>query len=131
MTEVPKIVHDRLRAVALDRESPARNAAETNHTDPDLLTAFAEQSLSATERDGVLEHLVLCADCRETVALALPAENVVAIPIFPERDAMQAPAPHPAKPAPRGVFAWPSLRWAALAAGVVVVGSVFLLRPGK
>src|ERR1700723_1045641 len=127
MTEVPKIVHDRLRAVALDRESPARNAAETNHTDPDLLTAFAEQSLSATERDGVLEHLVLCADCRETVALALPAENVVAIPIFPERDAIHAPA----KPGPSGVFAWPTLRLAALAAGIVVVGSILLLHPGK
>jgi hypothetical protein len=131
MTEVPKIVHDRLRAAALDQGLPATNAAEPNHPDPDLLTAFAEQSLSLAERDGVLEHLVLCADCRDTVALALPAENVVAIPISPESDAMQAPAPHPAKPAPRRVFAWPSLRWAALAAGVVVVGSVFLLRPGK
>jgi hypothetical protein len=131
MTEVPKIVHDRLRAAALDQGLPATNAAEPNHPDPDLLTAFAEQSLSLAERDGVLEHLVLCVDCRDTVALALPAENVVAIPISPESGAIQAPAPHPSKPAPRRVFAWPSLRWAALAAGVVVVGSVFLLRPGK
>jgi hypothetical protein len=131
MTEVPKIVRDRLRAAALDQGLPATNAAEPNHPDPDLLTAFAEQSLSLAERDGVLEHLVLCADCRDTVALALPAENVVAIPISSESDAIQAPAPHPAKPAPRRVFAWPSLRWAALAAGVVVVASVFLLRPGK
>ena len=66
MTEVPKIVYDRLRA-ALPKQA---------HPDADLLTAFAEQALLATERDGVLQHLALCGDCREVAALALPAADV-------------------------------------------------------
>lgn len=126
MTEVPKIVHDRLRAAALD---PTRNAGEPAHPDANILTAFAEQSLAATERDGVLEHLALCGDCRDAVVLALPAENAGALPVAAESEA--APISRVTKPAPRKIFAWPSLRWAALAAGVAVVGSVLLLRPGK
>jgi hypothetical protein len=131
MTEVPKIVHDRLRAAALDG---ARNTAELTHPDADLLAAFAEQSLAATERDGVLDHLALCRDCRDTVSLALPAltlqaEEMRALPVAAGGEA--EPTSNPAKPAPRKIFAWPSLRWAALAAGIAVVGSVLLLRPGK
>ena len=126
MTEVPKIVHNRLRAAALEG---ARNAAVPTHPDADLLTAFAEQSLAATERDGLLEHLALCGDCRDTVALALPAEDVGASPVAAESEA--EPISSAAKPAPHRIFAWPSLRWAALAAGIAVVGSVLLLRPGK
>src|ERR1035437_8928802 len=118
MTEVPKIVYDRLRAVLPDRAGP-----EQAHPEADLLTAFAEQALSATERDGVLEHLALCGNCREVIALALPAADIVAAPVATETEAARATA-IPAK-AERGwlaspVFAWPSLRWAALAAGVAV-----------
>jgi Putative zinc-finger len=125
MTEVPKIVYDRLRAAL-----PERAAPEQAHPDADLLTAFAERQLSATERDGVLEHLALCGDCRELIALALPAAEIVAAPIATGTEAVRAtgsgaPAPHKLS------FSWPSLRWAALAAGVAVVASVLLLRPGK
>jgi hypothetical protein len=135
MTEVPKIVYDRLRAARLQR-LPIGSAAESAHPDSNLLTAFAERVLSAAERDGVLEHLALCAECRDTVALALPAENVEVIPIFSEpvfseSEKGEAPIPHAAEPAPRSLFAWPRLRWVALAAGVAVVGSALLLRPGK
>src|SRR5260370_16806372 len=66
MTEVPKIVYDRLRAAL----------PEQAHPDADLLTAFAEQALSAAEREGVLQHLALCEDCRDVVALALPAADI-------------------------------------------------------
>ncbi len=126
MTEVPKIVHNRLRAAALDE---SQNAAESTHPDANLLAAFAEQSLTAAERVGVLEHLALCRGCRDTVALVLPAEDVRALPIAAESEAV--PISQAPKRTPRAIFAWPSLRWAALAAGVVVVGSVLLLRPGK
>jgi hypothetical protein len=128
MTEVPKIVYDRLRAAL-----PERTAPEPAHPDADLLTVFAEQALSVTERDGVLEHLALCGDCREVIALALPAANIVAAPIATETEAARA-TPIPAKvqrnwlTSPK--FA-PSLRWAALAAGVAVVASVLLVHPGK
>jgi hypothetical protein len=77
MAEVPKIVYDRLRAArpVPDRPLAEPGAPEQSHPDADLLTAFAEQALSATERDGVLDHLALCGDCREVIALALPAET--------------------------------------------------------
>ncbi len=134
MTEVPKIVHDRLRAAL-----PGRAAPEQTHPDPDLLAAFAEQALSATERDGVLQHLALCGDCREVVALSLPAADRVPPQTAPQtadvdgvrtdvRTAVSrvgAPAPHKLR------FAWPNLRWAALAAGVVVAAAALLLYPGK
>ncbi|MGA6986157.1 MAG: zf-HC2 domain-containing protein [Terriglobales bacterium] len=118
--QVPKIVNDRLRAA---RPGQA-------HPDADLLTAFAEQALSPTERDSVLEHLALCGDCREIIALALPDADVVTASIPDATDASRATVPR--TPAPHKLsFAWPSLRWAALAAGVVVAASVLLIRPGK
>src|SRR5450631_1446273 len=130
MTEVPKVVYDRLRAASLGRALPGQTAPEPAHPDADMLTAFAEQALAATERDGVLEHLALCGDCREVVALALPpAESVgakIVVPVVPAKVSRAgAPAPHKLS------FAWPSLRWAALAAGVAVAASVLLMHPGK
>src|ERR1700694_4729119 len=74
MTEVPKIVYDRLRATL----------PELAHPEADLLSAFAEQALSATERDGVLEHLALCAECRDVVALALPAADMAPLQTAPQ-----------------------------------------------
>jgi hypothetical protein len=132
MTEVPKIVYDRLRAARPERALPGRALPERAHPDADLLTAFAEKALSATERDGVLEHLALCGDCREVIALALPATDIVAAPIADEIDAVRAAGSRARTPALHKLsFSWPSLRWAALAAGVVVAASVLLLRPGK
>jgi hypothetical protein len=126
MTEVPKIVYDRLRAAAPERA----------HPDADLLAAFAEQALSATERDGVLQHLALCGDCREVVALALPAADMVpprTAPQTADEDSVRITASRADSPAqPKLTFAaWPTLRWAALAAGVVVVAAVLLVHPGK
>jgi len=123
MTEVPKIVpkivYSRLQA----------SVPERAHPDADLLTAFTEQRLSAPEREGMLEHLALCGDCREVIALALPAPDIVAAPVANETEAARAragaPAPH------RRRFAWPSLPWAALAAGVAVAAAVLLVHPGK
>src|SRR6266404_3878473 len=120
MTEVPKIVYDRLRAAL----------PEQAHPDADLLTAFAEQALSATERDGVLQHLALCGDCRDVVALALPAADLVAAPIASETDGLQTTASRSRGPHKLS-FAWPTLRWAALAAGAVVAAAVLLVHPGK
>jgi hypothetical protein len=137
MTEVPKIVYDRLRAARLHRDLPDRpleNQAEPEqaHPEADLLTAFAEQSLSATERNGVLEHLALCGDCREAIALALPPADIVSAPIASEAEAVRAtPIRAKSKRNFLTAFGWPSLRWAALAAGVAVAASVLLMHPGK
>jgi hypothetical protein len=135
MTEVPKIVYDRLRAAPPEQALPDQAlqdevAPQRAHPDADLLTAFAEQALTATERDGVLAHLALCDDCRDIVSLALPAADLVPTPIAIETDASRATASR--TPAPRrSGFAWPSLRWAALAAAVVVAASVLVVRSGR
>jgi len=111
MTEVPKIVptivHDRLRAAGPQASAPAQA-----HPNADVLTAFAEQALAASERDGVLEHLARCGDCRELIALALPPAEIVAAPIAIETDADRATASRAGAPAPRKLnFAWPTLAW--------------------
>jgi len=125
MTEVPKIVYDRLRAAL----------PEQAHPDADLLAAFAEQALSTTERDGVLRHLALCGDCREVVALALPAADMMppqTAPQAADEDGVRTMPSRAGAPAPyRLSFAWPTLRWAALAAGVVVAAAVLLMHPRK
>lgn len=64
MEQLPKIVRERLQA----------GTKPEVHPDPDLLTAFAENSLTEGERLPVLEHLSSCADCREVVALAQPEQ---------------------------------------------------------
>jgi hypothetical protein len=121
MTEVPKIVYDRLRAAL----------PEQTHPDADLLTAFAEQALSATERDGVLEHLALCVECRGVVVLALPAADM-APPQTGDEDRVRTTVSRAGAPASHKLsFAWPTLRWAALAAGVAVAAAVLLVHPGK
>ncbi len=116
MSDLSKIVHDRLRS----------SVPGEVHPDADLLTAFAEQALSGAEREGVLQHLARCRVCREVVVLSIPASVDAA-----ERPGSVAAETSVRRPADRQAwFAWPRLRWAALAASVVVVGSVLLLRPG-
>jgi hypothetical protein len=134
MTEVPKIVYDRLRAARPEAALPGRDVSEPAHPDADLLTAFAEQALSATERGDVIEHLALCGDCREVVALALPAADLAAGPITAEAQALRGPsilAKAERSWRPSRKFSWPGLRWAALAAGVALAASVLLMHPGK
>src|ERR1700686_515503 len=132
MNELPKIVYDRLRA------RPEHDRVAQQHPDADLLAAFSEQMLSASEREGVLDHLALCEDCRDAIALTLPPSEAaaVSVPVETERD--RAISISPAKKEkekekknwpPR--FAWPNLHWAALAAGVAVLASFLVLHPRK
>ncbi len=107
MQNVPKIVRARLQ-----REKPI--TAEP-HPDADLLTAFAEHSLPARERDHVLEHLARCGDCREVVALALPATEAVALASSDSTARI-------------GWLSWPILRWGVVAAGILAVTSVGILQ---
>ena len=106
MRPVPKFVTDRLRAAE----------SRTNHPDPDVLTAFAEQSLTEGERAGVLGHLARCADCREIVALALPEIDAVQKILQPSRATW---------------LTWPALRWVFVAAGVVAIASFGVVRYGN
>ncbi len=141
MAEVPKIVYDRLRAALPERTPAGLDAPGQAHPDANLLTGFAEQALSAAERGNVLEHLSLCADCRDVVALALPTAGLGAAPRGIETETGQATLIPTLDEGGRGWLksanfgwtrlAWPSLRWAALAAGVAVAATVLLVHPGK
>ena len=101
MQDVPKIVLKRLQETA---------GAEA-HPDADLLTAFAEQSLGESERTGVMEHLARCNDCREVVALALPASEAVAVAATSRLSSRG------------GWFGWPVLRWGVAIAGIIAIVS--------
>lgn len=99
MEKVPQIVSERLRATGV----------AINHPDADLLTGFTERTLTAGERASVLMHLANCMECRQVVALALPSTEAVQEVARPSRGTTW--------------FTWPVLRWSAIAAGVIVVGS--------
>ncbi len=106
MEQVPKIVRERLKVPT----------AVANHPDADVLTAFSERSLPELERAIVLEHLARCGECREVLALSLPATETVQ-PVL--------------QPSPQSWFAWPALRWGFVAAGVLLVGSIGVLQYRK
>ncbi len=107
MQNVPKIVRQRLKAAM-----PA-----VNHPDADVLAAFAECSLPELERAAVLEHMARCGDCREIVALALPAMEPV------ETGISRSPSPSIG-----GWLSWPSLRWGFVAAGLLAIASFGVLQ---
>jgi photosynthesis system II assembly factor YCF48-like protein/putative zinc finger protein len=138
MEQLPKIVRDRMRAAS----------ASTPHPDPDLLTAFAEQSLTEREKSQVLDHLAVCAECREVVKVAAaPAPEPVAVSFAPQAvfsDAARSlPMPHASMqledlekaswkmPASRRWLNWHTLRWGALAACVVAVAGVLMVPSRK
>jgi hypothetical protein len=103
MSKLPKIVRARLGSQPI-----------TGHPDADVLTAFYEQALPETERVPVLAHLSHCADCREVVALALPPQTEAHVRVTKE---------------PASLWNWPLVRWASLAACLVVVGAAVLIHP--
>jgi Photosynthesis system II assembly factor YCF48 len=98
--KLPQFAVSRLRETAPDNNW---------HPDADILTAFAEQSLPVRERTEIMEHLARCGDCREVLAMALPASEI----FIPARI-----------PARTSWLAWPVLRWGALAAALLAVTSI-------
>jgi hypothetical protein len=98
MPELPNIVRERLK---VSRPTAA-------HPDPDVLTAFAERVLPESERAVVMEHLARCHDCRDILALALPATVRVETARVP-------------LPARSGWLRAPVLRWGVVAAGFAVL----------
>jgi hypothetical protein len=113
MDTVPKIVRERLQAAPQPEQ----------HPDANLLTAFAEKSLTQREQAQILDHLALCADCREIVALALPEADSLKVAVAARAAAALAtPVTYARAQRPR----WQMLSWAALAACVLVVGGVII-----
>lgn len=104
MTGIPQSVRARLAAEAM--AGP--------HPDANILTAFAEQALSERERREVFGHLGECGECREVLALAGVGEAVG----VPAAEAVVRSRSGP-------WFAWPTLRWAGLAAMIVIAVGLF------
>jgi hypothetical protein len=140
MTDIPKIVSARLQAAA-SIDAPLSAV----HPDTEMLGAFAEQALSVSEREHILGHLALCADCREVLALAMPPDPVAtsaSVPLQPELRFQPELREEGRSKYGRGIlaptaagknwwfgFARPNLGWAALAAGVAVAASMLVLHP--
>jgi hypothetical protein len=103
MPNVPKIVLKRLEMPVVE-----------SHPDADLLTAFVEHSLAESERGIILDHLSVCGDCREVVALALPASE----------DGTVATRSRPV----RSWFTVPVFRWGVVGVGILAVASVGVLQ---
>ncbi len=97
MADLPKIAIRRLHAIS---------AAAGIHPDPNVMSAFVENSLPRDARAPVVQHLAQCAECREVVFLSSPDQAAV----------LAAGAFAPSK-----WLTWPVLRWGAAAAAVVVV----------
>jgi hypothetical protein len=114
MQDLPKIVQERLMT------PPAEE-----HPDANLLAAFSENSLVRRERAAILQHLAVCASCREIASLALPEEEL-AVAAMAAAASRSAPVPLSS----RGGF---DFRRGALAACVVIVaGAIWTAyRPGK
>src|SRR5437868_11178423 len=78
------------------------------HPAPELLAAYAENGLSPDGRHTLLDHLAACADCRDALYLAMPEVDT-------------QPVLRPSYKSPRL-----AVRWATLAASVVILGAVLL-----
>jgi hypothetical protein len=105
MQEISNLLRHRLAA----RPQPQE------HPDPDTLTAFAEQALSAAERGQVIQHLADCGHCREVVALSLPQLEVQPVAV--------------AAASKRPLFWTLAIRWGSVAAALVIAISLGVLRP--
>jgi len=104
---------------ALRREL-ARSQRTAPHPDADLLTALEEGMLSKRERDQLVEHLAVCAECRDVRSLAASSAH------DPVTDEVAQVLTRPARPPLR---TW--LPWVATAAGVVIISSAVFLHERK
>jgi hypothetical protein len=81
------------------------------HPDADQIGAFLEQALPEHERAQVLDHLAVCPECREIVALSLPETEI----------APQTVVARPARWWKSWTLAWPAAGLAAAAALVLLI----------
>ncbi len=91
------------------------NPEPQTHPDADLLSAYVEQALPASEQRQIVEHLAACSACREVVALSLPA--------LPEKAAAAW------KPTSKPRFWALGFRWAAVAATFAIAATLVVEKP--
>ncbi|GEM_PF-3274968 len=66
---------DRLSNIT-KQQLAAQQVTSEEHPSADTLAAFAEQGLRGSQRQRVVAHLAVCPACRQTVSLAVSAEEV-------------------------------------------------------
>jgi hypothetical protein len=120
MPRLPKIALARLKAKPDAPKSPGGTEGQSgfpgaDHLDANLLAAFAEKTLTQSERTQVLNHLAQCAECREVAAFTLPAEAAEAEPARVATGRRWTP--------------WLILRWGAMAAVLGALTVVVILHP--
>ena len=71
---------DKLLARILRAAESGSPPPESEHVDEETLALFTEGGLSDRERDELLRHLDVCADCRQTAAWLLADESPVTLP---------------------------------------------------
>jgi len=114
MSDLPSTVR---RSLAHASASPESHP-DAPHLDADLLTAFSEQSLAQPERERVLLHLAVCADCRQVLALSAPEAALAAQSEAPARAAAAVGRPG---------WSWMALRFGSAMAVLVIAGGAALL----
>src|ERR1700682_4531800 len=98
------------------RQRLSARPAPQVHPEADMLAAYVEQALPAAERDQIVRHLADCAECREVAALSLPMQ----------------PEPSLSRTLLAGGRGWLlGLRWAGLAATVVIVAALAIKQPWR
>jgi hypothetical protein len=100
-TAINKLVSGRLKAQAVGP-----------HPDPEILAAYAENALLRPDRERLLSHLAACSNCRDALYLAGPEGDTQHV---------LTPAYKPRRLA---------IRWATLAASVVIIGGALLTNRG-
>jgi Photosynthesis system II assembly factor YCF48 len=105
---------EKLPNTVRDRMSGSRAGS---HPDAELLNAFAEQVATERERISILDHLAGCSACRQVLALSAPELSPVAATLSPNTSDVSMAA----------WFRWRTLKWASMAACVVVVGAAATL----
>ncbi|HEX5434042.1 MAG TPA: YCF48-related protein [Candidatus Angelobacter sp.] len=120
MPELSTLLRQRLRS--------AENRT-LQHPDPDTLNAYVEELLLSPERERTLQHLSLCSQCREVVALIMPETEIAA-----ESPLEEAPAAAAVIASPRNTwrdwFRSPAFGFAgSVAATVLGVALILRLSP--
>ena len=100
------------------RQRLALGESANGHPDADTLTAYTEKLLSSPEWKRVLEHVALCSQCREVIALSVEAASPT-----PEVAVIQLPSK-----GKRRIWA-PVFGLAASAAAMAVIAVLIVKQP--
>ncbi len=113
-------------------EALAQSQMAGVHPDADVLAAFAEGGLLSREREALMGHLAHCAECRETLAVAVEATPApVLAPAVASIDEGLKPqlVPHSLRPSRLSARGW--ISWTGIAASLLAATTIVLVHREK